>query len=135
MKFKYLLILFSILFISTTVYAESAYNLKEITPTVKSALDGRRDRFDLIKVFKQKGEVGENNQGYLTAFNEEAGLQSIVKQENADRKVIYQAIVEQNNLEGALSTVERVFAQEQRDRSEAGEKIQGENGQWGVSGK
>ena len=41
------------------------------------------------------------------------------------------AIVEQNDLgEGALATVEKVFAGVQRDKASAGEKIQDASGQW-----
>ena len=55
----------------------------------------------------------------------------MVKAENADRKVIYQAIIEQNELgAGALAAVEGVFAGVQRDKATVGEKVQDAAGNW-----
>ena len=111
--------------------ATGAYDIKEMTPPVKAALEGRKSRYADLKEFKKQGIVGENNRGYVTAIGAAAGVSKLVEAENADRKAIYQAIIEQNELTGnALATVEQVFAKVQRDKAEPGEKIQDEDGKW-----
>ena len=113
------------------ICSAAQYDIKEMTPDVKSALDGRRDRFDQLHQLKEQGAIGENNHGYVEVLNGDAQAQSLADAENKDRKFIYQTIVEQNNLPGdALSTVENIFAQVQRDKANAGESIQSEDGQW-----
>jgi len=120
----------SLLIPADQVLAQSQYSIKEMTPAVQSALEQRRDRYDQIKVLKQDGKVGENNKGYLKAFKSEDSVDLIVEKENADRKTIYQTIAEQNGIRDALGTIEKVFAQTQRDNAQSGEKIQLEDGQW-----
>lgn len=112
------------------VVAAQSYNIKEMTPQVQSALDGRRDRYDELSTLKAKGVIGENNRGYVQVLKSEGNADALVKGENSDRKAIYQAIAEQNNLSGALETIEKVFASVQRDKAASGEMIQTEDGQW-----
>ena len=113
------------------VRAQQTYDIKEMTPQVKAALDSRKDRFNELKSLKASGAVGENNRGYVEALSGDASVEALVAAENKDRKMIYQTIVEQNGLPpSALATVEAVFAQVQRDKAAAGDKIQDENGRW-----
>lgn len=112
-------------------FAETAYNIKEMTPEVKSALDGRRERFDQLRALKDQGAIGENNKGYVEVLGGDGQAQALANAENKDRRFIYQTIVAQNNLPfDALSTIETVFAQEQRERAKAGDKIQDAGGNW-----
>ena len=107
------------------------YDIKAMTPEVKAALEARKARFSDIKAMKAKGLVGENNRGYVQVLGDGAGVQAAVNAENADRKVVYEAIVEQNQLgDGVLATVEAVFASVQRDKAVPGEKIQQSSGEW-----
>ncbi len=109
----------------------ASYDIKEMTPEVKAALDGRRSRFDELKSLKAQGAIGENNKGYVEVLKSEGAAQSVADAENRDRRFIYTTIVAQNGLpEGALGTVETVFAQVQRDKAGAGDKIQDASGQW-----
>ena len=109
----------------------AAYDIKEMTPEIKSALESRRARFDEVRAYKDQGVIGENNQGYLELLSEDAGAKTLVQAENNDRRLIYKAIVEQNNLaESELERVEKAFAQVQRDKATAGDKIQNSDGQW-----
>lgn len=113
------------------VLAEARYDIREMTPQVKSALDSRRDRFDELRALKAQGVVGENNRGYVEVLSENPKAQGLVDAENKDRRLIYQAIVEQNNLAASdLATVENVFAQVQRDKANAGDKVQDPDGKW-----
>jgi len=115
----------------TSFVMAGTYDIKEMTPQVKAALDGRRERNDQLRSLKNKLIVGENNQGYVQILIEGQGGQGLVNAENYDRKIIYLAIVEQNNLgPDALKTVEKVFAQERRERAQPGDKIQDEAGDW-----
>ncbi len=117
---------------ATTAPAQATYDIKEMTPAVKSALDGRKARFAELKALKTQRVVGENNHGYIQAL---AGCgksaDSLIAAENKDRKLVYEAIVDQNKLEpGSLATVEAVFARVQRDKAEPGDKVQDASGRW-----
>lgn len=111
-------------------FAQGTYDIKEMTPAVKAALDGRKDRFDQLRELKSKGMVGENNRGYVEVLENNAQAESLADAENADRKFIYKAIEQQNNLTNAMGAIEKVFAQVQRDKAMPADKIQDENGNW-----
>ena len=113
-------------------FADGKYDIKEMTPEVKAALENRRGRFDRLKELKAKGAVGENNRGYVEVLSDASDAKSLVESENQDRSIIYKTIEAQNNLAGALETIEKVFAQVQRDKASPGDKIQNENGEWVV---
>lgn len=132
MKTKYLLLSMLLLVTVAGDVAAQQYNLKEITSKVQMALDDRKDRYNEVKMLKAQGVLGENNRGYLTVLVEQSKATMMVEDENHDRKIIYQAIADQNNLSGALATIETVFAQVQREKAESGESIQFPDGSWGI---
>jgi uncharacterized protein len=114
----------------TAAFAQS-YDIKEMTPAVTSALEGRKARFLEIKALKADGIVGETNQGYVEALEGDEATAELVAMENKDRRAIYEAIVTQNDLGvSALATVEGVFAKVQRYKANVGEKVQDESGEW-----
>lgn len=115
---------------SVPAWAQSTYTIKHMTPKVSSALDNRRNRFDELRALKRDGSVGETNDGYVKALREGEEIKKIVEDENQDRQIIYKTIAEQNDLKGALSTIETVFARVQRDKAEPGDYIQKEDGTW-----
>lgn len=109
----------------------ASYDIKELTPAVKASLDARRGRFEQLSSLKSQGKIGENNRGYVEVLSGGGDAGEVADAENKDRKLIYSAIVEQNGLPAdALSTVEKVFAQVQRDKAAAGDSIQDESGSW-----
>lgn len=110
--------------------AEAKYSLKEMTPEVSAALDARRARFDNLADLKSKGMVGEDDRGYVKALVSAPEVEAVVKAENKDRTIVYTTIAAQNNLAGEIATIEKVFAEVQRDKAKPGEKIQDANGQW-----
>ena len=116
------------------VFSQTNYSIKEMTPEIKSALDDRKGRFDELQALKAQGDIGENNRGYVELLSKEnTEAQSLIDNENKDRRFIYMTIVEQNNLSKEdLTTIENVFAQVQRDKANVGERIQSENGDWVV---
>jgi uncharacterized protein len=106
------------------------YEIKEFTPELKSALDARRARREQLNTLKQQGVIGETNRGYVEVLSPSAEADSVAQDENRDRKVIYETIARQHNLTGEIGTIEKVFAQEQRDRAQSGDKVQDEGGRW-----
>ena len=121
----------SILLPLTNLCAQQSYDIKELTPEVKSALDSRRGRFDELKQLKAQGVVGENNKGYVEVITHDGDAKMVVDAENKDRNFIYKTIAEQNGLPSdALSTIETVFAQVQRNKAVSGDKIQNPDGSW-----
>ena len=110
--------------------AQAQYEIKEMTPEVKTSLDNRKARFEQLKALKSAGVVGENNHGYVEVLKDESGAKELADSENKDRRMIYKTIEEQNHLSGAIATIEKVFAQVQRDKAGAGDKIQNEQGDW-----
>ena len=109
----------------------ASYDLKTLTPEIKQALDGRRDRFDELQSLKSQGIVGENKVGYVEVLTPNDTAKAAVNAENKDRKLIYVAIADQNDLTtNALGTIESVFAEVQRSKAQAGDRIQLENGTW-----
>jgi len=116
---------------SPNVYA-AEYNLKQMTPAVEQALLSRKARFDQLEAYKAKGVVGENNRGYVELLSPDEKAAEIVKGENADRRAIYQAIAEQNGIASQLDVIEKVFAQVQQEKAQAGYKVQLADGIWMV---
>lgn len=108
-----------------------AYDIRENTPEVQSAISGRQSRFSALKQLKAQGAIGENNRGYVDALASTGDAVVLAQAENNDRRVLYQAIVDQNNLGAAgMDKVEMVFAEVQRDKASSGEKIQSPSGEW-----
>jgi len=114
----------------TNASSQETYDIKTMTPEVEQALMSRRDRYDHIVELKNQGAIGENNKGYVEALKENEEVQAVVDAENKDRGVIYKTIADQNDLMDALSTIEKVFAQVQREKAEPGEMIQLDDGSW-----
>ena len=105
--------------------------LKVVTPAVQAAIDARRARYDQLKGLKGQGTLGEDNQGHVAVLNPDPAAEDLAKAENADREVIYKAIVEQNKLgHDAIGTIRTTFGEVQREKASAGEKIQTPTGEW-----
>ena len=131
MKKGILLSWFLFIFGSGLALAVQNYDLREITPEVQRAIQGRQARYAELQSLKQKGVVGENNQGFVTPLKAMAGADPIVSGENQDRDVIYQAVVAQNQLgPNEISEVKKVFAEVQRGKAERGDFVQLPSGEW-----
>lgn len=104
---------------------------------------------DDVDAFKRLRWVGENNEGFLTAFPmnrektahdleafaasyPEDELLSVVKQVNQARKVIMMRVVETNVdfTEKDLPQIQKVFAKLNREKALPGDRIQTEDGSW-----
>lgn len=126
------LILFLVLSAAGAVIGYAAqYDIKEMTPAVEQAISSRQSRYGQLQALKADGVLGENKQGYVEVRNASGNAYQVAADENADRKVIYQTIADQNQLgaEG-LNLVETVFAEVQREKARTGDALQQPDGAW-----
>ena len=88
---------------------------------------------------KAEAVLGENNQGRLTLLNLERVateqrpfVENLVKEENADREIIMQRVIETNETlsDKDLPRVHKMFGALNRDKARVGDMIQLENGNW-----
>jgi len=118
--------------------------VRELPPGKMKAVRARqRQEFnqDDIVRFKQEGCAGEANTGYLAFIETEKTkadgqyqkfVQSLIGEENEDRRAIYERIVATNEAfsEGDLPKVEKISASLNRDNAQKGEKVQQDDGTW-----
>ena len=106
---------------------------------------------DDLQYFKQLGWVGENNNGLLTSFSmakdnisqELSGFAQrynqnefdyVVSQINQSREIVMKRVIEMNeNLKDKdFPKIKKIFGKINIETSLPGEKIQYENGKWGI---
>jgi uncharacterized protein YdbL (DUF1318 family) len=85
-------------------------------------------RLPVIKDLKARGIVGENNQGYLEYRKGGGEQKAVVDEENADRKLVYQAIAKKQG--SSAEHVGRRRAMQIREKEDPGHWLQDEKGQW-----
>ena len=87
------------------------YDYKTMTPDIEKALENRQARYYQLQSLKQEGVIGENNKGYVTDLKGSASSAAMTDAENLDRRVIYEALAEQNKLgTTGLLEVQKAFA-------------------------
>jgi uncharacterized protein YdbL (DUF1318 family) len=74
------------------------YDIKEMTPAIRQALEARTARHSELRRLKSQGLLGEDNQGFVKVLADDPMAQELTRAENADRQVIYEAIVQQHQL-------------------------------------
>jgi len=87
-------------------------------------------RLEVVSQLKRAKVVGENNRGYLEFLHPETqSHKEIVAAENADRRLVYEAIARRTD--GATAeTVGQVRARSIAEQSAAGIMVQTAAGQW-----
>ncbi len=111
--------------------AQKSYDLREMTPEIKQAIENRKARYAELQQLKIQTVVGENNQGLAELLKSSPEARGVIEGENRDRRVIYQAIVDQNGLGNqGMAKVQAVFAEVQRGKARPGELIQLPSGEW-----
>ncbi|MCD4722360.1 MAG: YdbL family protein [Desulfobacula sp.] len=85
-------------------------------------------RLPVIVDLKAKGIVGESNKGYLAFVTDKRAQESVITDENKDRKMIYKHIAKQQN--ATLELVEQRRAKQIANRAKPGEFIQKPDGSW-----
>ena len=102
-----------------------------MTPEIKQAIENRKARYAELQQLKIQTVVGENNQGLAELLKSSPEARGVIEGENRDRRVIYQAIVDQNGLGNqGMAKVQAVFAEVQRGKARPGELIQLPSGEW-----
>jgi uncharacterized protein YdbL (DUF1318 family) len=104
------------------------------SPEVVKATQSRRERRPALREWKERGCLGETNQGLLEARTGEgctAEALELMRAENADRLVIYQAFMKDNNIpESDTPRVRSAFAKARQERARSGDWIQLDDGKW-----
>ena len=104
------------------------------SPEVLKATESRRARRPELREWKTKGCMGENNQGLIVERPGEGcgpEVAELIRAENADRKVIYDAFMKDNSIPAAdTARVQLAFSKARQERSRPNDWIQLENGQW-----
>jgi len=97
-------------------------------PSAKEIRARMLARLPEIKVLKDKGLVGENNNGFLEFVGQQKEKQDVVAAENQDRKMVYEAIAKQQGT--TLELVGKHRAIQISDKARSGEWLQDANGKW-----
>jgi len=87
-----------------------------------------KQRLAIIKGLKNKGLVGESNQGLLAFVTEKKVAEEVINQENAERLKTYQKIAKEQDV--APEDVGRQHAVQIAKEAKPGEMIQNEEGKW-----
>jgi uncharacterized protein YdbL (DUF1318 family) len=95
---------------------------------IKDRMLARKPQLDALK---DKGAIGENNEGFLTVLEKAGDAASLVADENKDRVKVYEAIAGKHNGADA-KLVGRRRAQQIRDNEPKGHKLQSDKGDWYV---
>lgn len=98
-----------------------------------ASLDEARERMKAnlraIEQLKTDGKVGENNKGYLEARASLTEKETaLVKQENADRKFVYETLAQRAGV--SLEEIQKARAEQIRRRSAPGLWLQAPDGRW-----
>ncbi|MFA5168050.1 MAG: DUF1318 domain-containing protein [Candidatus Omnitrophota bacterium] len=115
----------------TSVCFAADYDYKTMTPDIEKALKNRQSRYHQLQSLKQEGVIGENNKGYVTDLKNNAAAATLTAAENRDRRVLYEALAEQNKLGSTgLLEVQKAFADVQREKAGPGDMVQSSSGDW-----
>lgn len=90
--------------------------------------DRMKARIPAITDLKNRGIVGENNQGFLSFLNKGKEQESLVAAENNDRKAVYQALAKKNSVNADVIGQRR--AAQLFERGVKGQWYQNAGGKW-----
>jgi uncharacterized protein YdbL (DUF1318 family) len=120
----------------SSLYAQEATELT--TPKLRALKQSIIDRYAKLKPFRDKGNVGEGNDGFLKIRDEsglnlkdKATLRNLLKDENNDRKNMYAEYARAKEIEASkIPKIQKIFAAQWIKNAESGWWIQKENGEW-----
>ena len=121
MKRKKIIAVLSILILALLITNGYSSSAKEIKQRMIA-------RLPEIKALKSKGIVGENNLGYLQFVGNKKEKADVVTAENNDRKLVYEAIANQQNT--TVEVVGKHRAVQIANKAQAGEWLQDGTGKW-----
>jgi len=108
------------------------------TPKIRALKKSIKERFSQLEPFFNGGNIGEGNDGFIHIREEEglslkdkASLRKLVKEENNDRKALYQEVARALNIsENQVKRIQEIFAKSWISKSNPGWWIQREDGEW-----
>ena len=124
-------------FSGSTVYADEI-NLNLTTPVIRKLIDSMKSRNAKIMQFKDKGAIGETNDGMLS-IREMDGLggeeirtvNRLLRAENNDREALYKELTAANKIDPAdIDKVKSIFAKTHKLKAKPGHWYHDEKGNW-----
>ncbi len=124
-------------FESSTVYA-GEIDLNLTTPAIRKLVDSMKARNTAIMQFKDKGTLGETNDGML-AIRKMDGLggeeirtvKRLLRAENNDREALYKELAAANKIDPAdIGKVKSIFAKTLKSKAKPGHWHHDEKGKW-----
>ena len=122
---------------NSTVYADEI-DLNLTTPAIRKMIDSMKARNTEIMQFKDKGVIGETNDGIL-AIRDMNGLggeeirtvKRLLRAENKDREALYKELAVANKIDPAdIDRIKAVFAKTRISKAKPGHWYHDENGNW-----
>lgn len=122
---------------NSTVYADEI-DLNLTTPAIRKMIDSMKARNTEIVHFKDKGAIGETNDGML-AIRDMKGLggeeirtvKRLLKAENNDRETLYKELAAANKIEQSeVGRIKTIFAKTRISKAKPGHWHHDENGNW-----
>jgi uncharacterized protein YdbL (DUF1318 family) len=116
-----------------SAFIAHAQDINQSSPRVRQLADSMKARFAAVQSIKGTGAVGENNRGFLELIKPDAiddpeernKVQTVIAEENADRKSLYQEIARINRDQNlSIGTVESIYAVERIERARSGDWVQ-----------
>ncbi len=124
-------------FENSTVYADEI-DLNLTTPAIRKLVDSMKARNSEIMKFKDKGTIGETNDGML-AIRKMDGLggeeirtvKRLLRAENNDREALYKELAAANKIDPAdIDKVKSIFAKTLISKAKPGHWYHDEKGNW-----
>ena len=123
---------------SSVAYGDDI-DLDLTTPTIRKLIKSMKIRNSQIKMFKDKGVVGENFDGKLMirdlsslTGNEIRSVKKLLRAENSDRSTLYGELAKANKIsESEVERIGRIFAKTRKSKLlKSGQWYRNENGDW-----
>jgi uncharacterized protein YdbL (DUF1318 family) len=122
---------------NSTVYADEI-DLNLTTPAIRKMIDSMKARNTEIMQFKDKGVIGETNDGMLAIRNmndlggeEIRTVKRLLRAENNDRETLYKELAVANKIDPAdIDRIKAVFAKTRISKAKPGHWYHDENGNW-----
>jgi len=119
-----------------TAYADVSIDVS--TPAVLGIKESIRKRFKNLKIYFDKGTIGESNNGFVEAIDtaalsvlEKSVANNLIDEENKDRAALYSEIANANKPgPETVSLIKKIFANRWREKAQSGWWVQDNNGSW-----
>ena len=119
-----------------TAYA--GVNIDISTPAILGIKESIKKRFKNLKIYFDKGTIGESNNGLIEAIDtaalsvlERSVANNLIDEENKDRAALYSEIGNANKPgPEAVSQIKKIFANSWREKAQSGWWVQDDNGSW-----